>query len=48
MDLIYKFNLSITLKDGGNEEIGFVFEDGVENENELETDRVYVNGVLKK
>ncbi len=48
LDLIYELQLSTTIKDAGNEEIGFVFEDGVQDENDLEADRIYINGVLQK
>ncbi len=48
IDLIYKLKLSVTVKDAGNEEIGFIFEDGVEDKNELESDRIYIDGILQK
>lgn len=42
-DLIVKFELTVTIKDGGNEEDGFLNEDGIDDEN-LIKDIIYVNG----
>lgn len=45
-DLITTFELTVTIKDAGNEEIGYIFQDGVDDESDLEDDKVYVNGKL--
>lgn len=48
LDLIFNLKLSVTVKDAGNEEIGFLFRDGVDDEKELEPDRIYIDGFLQK
>lgn len=46
-ELIYKFSLTATIKDAGNEEDGYENEDGIDEE-KLDSDAVFINGIRQK